>query len=303
MSPPFHSANRQAHVPRYLYIVSLERSGSTTLTFNLGLRPGFAALGEIDRTLELMARPGGFSGRDCSCGATIPNCPVWAPVGRESPVLAAMGVAERYQRLDALLEPVLGADTVVVDGSKPLATLQAIRPVFDERLFAVHLVKDVRAYLESTLRRMATMDQERLWAEALKRQPLRARLVRALPDSLVYLLRWTRQNRAIRDWLAGQDMSWLRIGYETLCAEPDAWLNTMAKLADTKTDQAQHHILLGSFGYLDSDRPKTLTLDKRWHRSPRRRLLDVAHSAVAGLNRELAEPFVHHASSARSITT
>ena len=78
MATPSRSADRQADVPRYLYIVSLERSGSTPLTYNLGLRPGFAALGEVDRTLELMARPGGFSGRDCSCGSTIPACPVWA---------------------------------------------------------------------------------------------------------------------------------------------------------------------------------------------------------------------------------
>jgi len=291
-------------VPRFLYIVSLERSGSTPLTFNLGLRPGFAALGEIDRTLALMARPGGFDGRDCSCGATIGACPVWQPLAARARDLAALDVAGRYRLLDSLLEPVLGNGTVIVDGSKPLDTLQAIAPVLEGRLAAVHLVKDVRAYLESTLRRMATMDRERLWSEAVARQPVRARLMRAMPASLVYLLRWARQNRAMRDWLSGSDLPWMRIGYETLCASPHDWLDQMAALACApETRPGQHHILLGSFGYLDGSGSKGLTADQRWSDSPRRTTLGLAHACVAGLNKALAETAIHQPASARSITT
>ncbi|MDA1072786.1 MAG: hypothetical protein O2825_15520, partial [Proteobacteria bacterium] len=63
-------------------------------------------------------------------------------------------------------------------------------------------------------------------------------------------------------------------------------------------------ILFGSFGYLDSDTDKGLRHDERWKDSPRRRLLDLAHLPVAGLNRRLSREAAHGVSpGARSITT
>ena len=55
-------------VARYLYILSLERSGTTPLAWNLGAQPGVIALGEVDRTLALISRPVEMP-RACTCGA------------------------------------------------------------------------------------------------------------------------------------------------------------------------------------------------------------------------------------------
>lgn len=276
-------------VPRFLYILSLERSGSTPLAWNLGSLPGVVALGEVDRSFTLMTRPQGLP-RACSCGAAARDCAVWGPVVAAADRLRPLPLVARYRLMDEILGANLGPDTVVVDASKSLESYMALSAAAPGRVAAVHLVKDVRAYLDSTLRRMATMDPERLWAEQLARRPLRARLMRAMPQSLLYLLRWSRQNAAMRRALASGGAPWMRIGYEDLCRDPERHLAAMGRLARAAEGPSGPHILFGSFAYLDGDGAMALRYDDRWTRSPRRRLLEAAAGAVAGSNRRLARP-------------
>jgi hypothetical protein len=247
-------------VARYLYILSLERSGSTPLAWNLGMRPGVIALGEIDRAFVLMTREGSHPREVCTCGATVEAC-----LGAE-----------------------LGPETVVVDASKSLETWRVLEEAAPGRAAAVHLVKDVRGYLDSTLRRMETMDRARLWAEPIARRPVRARLMRAMPQSVVYLLRWVRQNEAMAAALARGGTPWLRVGYEALCREPERSLAAMARLAGAGGGPAGPHILYGSFAYLDGGGAMTLRQDERWRASPRRATLERAARLVAGRNRNWA---------------
>ncbi len=289
-------------VARYLYILSLERSGSTPLAWNLGTQPGVIALGEVERTLALLARPTEMP-RPCTCGADAQDCPVWAPVAARRGELAGLSLIERYRLLDTVMDGHLG-DSLLVDASKSLDILQALQAVAAHRVAAVHLVKDVRSYLDSTLGRMATMDGERLWAEQIAARPLRGRLRRAMPQSLIYLARWARRNREMEQALHAGAMPWARIGYDALCDEGEAALARLAALGGAGGGMSGQHILFGSFAYLDSDRPKALQRDMRWRDSPRRRLLDLAHLPVAGLNARLAREAGHDVSpGARSITT
>lgn len=287
---------------RYLYILSLERSGSTPLAWNLGSRPGVVALGEVDRTFTLLARPGEMP-RTCSCGATAAECPVWGPVAAQRQRLAGLALDDRYRLLDAALDESLG-DVLVVDASKSLESYRVLNAVAVPRVAAVHLVKDVRSYLDSTLGRMATMDPERLWADQIRARPLRARLKRAMPQSLIYLFRWTRRNHSMARTLDDGAEPWMRIGYEELCSEGIAALERMIAIAGGGSGPSGQHILFGSFAYLDSKGDKTLRHDARWKHSPRRFLLELAGLAAALPNRRLQRQQVHRGGSpARSMTT
>lgn len=287
---------------RYLYILSLERSGSTPLAWNLGTRPGVIALGEVDRTLALLARPGEMP-RACTCGATAAQCPVWGAVAAQRQRLAGLGLDGRYRLLDAALDDVLG-DVLVVDASKSLESYRVLDAVAAPRVAAVHLVKDVRSYLDSTLGRMATMDPERLWAEQIQARPLQARLKRAMPQSLIYLARWIRRNHAMARALDAGSAPWMRIGYEDLCREGEAALDNLIAIAGGGSGPGGQHILFGSFAYLDSKGDKTLRHDGRWKESPRRLLLELAGIVAALPNRRLRRQQVHRgASPARSMTT
>lgn len=289
-------------MPRFLYILSLERSGSTPLAWNLGQQPGLIALGEIDRAFVLMTREGSHPREVCTCGATVEACPVWGPLTAAADRFRPLGLADRYRLLDRILDAELGPDSVVVDASKSLETWRVLQEAAPGRSAAVHLVKDVRAYLDSTLRRMETMDRARLWAEPITRRPVRARLMRAMPQSLVYLLRWVRQNKAMSAQLAHGGTPWLRIGYEALCRDPEPSLDAMARLADAAGGPTGPHILYGSFAYLDGTADKGLRPDERWRHSPRRRLLGLAGIVVARMNERLARSEGHDPG-LRSMTT
>jgi len=289
-------------VARYLYILSLERSGSTPLAWNLGTQPGVIALGEVDRTLALISRPVEMP-RACTCGAAAQDCPVWGPVAAVAAQFADLDLVERYRLLDRILGEHLG-DMLLVDASKSLESYRALQAVAPGRLAAVHLVKDVRSYLDSTLGRMATMDATRLWAEQMAAHPLRARLRRAMPQSLIYLARWTRRNREMAAALRAGSAPWMRVGYDALCDEGAPALGRMAGLGGPGAGAGGQHILFGSFGYLDSSADKGLRRDERWKTSPRRVLLELAHLPVLGLNRALSREALHQgASGAHSITT
>lgn len=287
---------------RYLYILSLERSGSTPLAWNLGGRPGVIALGEVDRTLALISRPVEMP-RACTCGAAAQDCPVWGPVAAVAGQLAGLDLAGRYGLLDRILGEHLG-DVLLVDASKSLESFRVLQALAPGRTAAVHLVKDVRSYLDSTLGRMATMDATRLWAEQIAAHPLRARLRRAMPQSLIYLARWTRRNREMVVALEAGTAPWMRIGYDALCGEGVPALARMARLGGAGGGVGGQHILFGSFGYLDSHTDKGLRCDDRWKDSPRRMLLELAHLPVMALNASLSRESLHQGDpGARSITT
>lgn len=296
-------------MPRLLYILSLERSGSTALSYNLSQRSGIVALGEVDRTLALVTRPDGFQGRSCSCGSSIQDCPVWGSVVSEADQLRHQSLDNLYRQFDMMLESALGPHAVVVDASKSLTTLKAIAPVFQDRLCVAHLVKDVRAYMDSTLNRMASLTDERLWSEAMQDNPLRTRLMRAMPASIVYLWRWSHQNVRMCNTLRTSDIDWLRVSYDAMCEDVDYWLDLMARMGGAGDVKGQHHILLGSFDYLDQASDKALRLDCRWRTSPRRPLLEIAHAFIAILNHRLTQSTeiyancAHYKSFADSTTT
>ncbi len=120
-------------------------------------------------------------------------------------------------------------------------------------------------------------------------------LMRALPPVVVYLWRWVRRNTMTARYLEDSALDWMRLGYDALCEDPDRWLDAMASLADARDALGQHHILLGSFGYLDGTGTKTLHRNLRWQASPRRRLLGVAHALVRASSERLAHKAEVHA--------
>ena len=180
---------------------------------------------------------------------------MWGPVAAVAGRLAGLDLAGRYGLLDRILGEHLG-DMLLVDASKSLESYRVLQALAPERTAAVHLVKDVRSYLDSTLGRMATMDATRLWAEQIAAHPLRARLRRAMPQSLIYLARWTRRNREMAAALEAGTAPWMRIGYDALCGEGAPALARMARLGGAGGQAGGQHILFGSFGYLDSESGK-----------------------------------------------
>lgn len=89
---------RQTELPNILYIMGTGRSGSTILEILLGCNPGIQQAGEITHIFK----DGVVRGRNCACGASARECPVWGPVLKQ--VEERLGRAEDLQQLHEAID-------------------------------------------------------------------------------------------------------------------------------------------------------------------------------------------------------
>ncbi len=83
--------------PRILYLIGLNRSGSTIYERFLGGAEGVFAAGEVH---NLFLPP--FFHRDCACGEELPDCAVWSDILTRLEKEAAMPLDEFVGRVAAL---------------------------------------------------------------------------------------------------------------------------------------------------------------------------------------------------------
>lgn len=162
--------------PTVLYILGAGRSGSTVFERLLGGFPGFVNVGELVELFRQIA----VRNERCGCGELFSDCPFWVAVGKRefdgwSPELVSrfaelQRAVARQRYLPQLLAPGIASPafrsrldeygdllfrlyraiaeesgaSVVIDASKAVAPLAAMRnePRIDVRL--LHLVRDVR---------------------------------------------------------------------------------------------------------------------------------------------------------------
>ena len=186
-----------AERPTVLYIVGAGRSGSTVFERLLGGFPGFVNIGELVEVFRQIAP----NDERCGCGSLFSECPFWQAVGKRSfgswaPDLVSRGAelqrhVARQRYLPKLVNPRLADEgfraqlreycnvqyelyraiqheskaDVIVDASKAIAPLVALRnePRIDLRV--LHLVRDVRgvsySWAKSDVRRPHATAKER----------------------------------------------------------------------------------------------------------------------------------------------
>lgn len=236
------SATQQDGLPVVAYIAGYGRSGSTWLTRLLGQSPGVSAAGEIAQSDDWIA-----SGRPCTCGLPIAECPFWSAVRQgmpreaggsrfwramlESPLVLLFGFwwipaaeRQRYRRHErALMSGIAaaGESRVVVDSSKTsrlvagrAAALESVAGL-DVRI--LHLVRNPQS-VRASLQQGTNKELEG----------------RAAPR------RWFRRTRALLGWTTSNAFASClvrkhpdrahRLDFETLCADP---MRALGEFADT----------------------------------------------------------------------
>ena len=238
---------------KIICVVGLSHSGSTVLDMLLTTRSKAVGLGQVWTVLR--EDPERSRMRQCSCGASAPECKLWGPVlERLAQLPASTSGRERYQIVLASVDRLYGPEIAVIDSSKHAEHLATLTMIPEVDLAVLHNMKDVRPFTISALDNNARKGQHR-----------------ALPEKIFY--QWYRDNRtsyalAIR-WLGRPPT---RIMYEGLCLSTDAvaarlaaslgedYVDTGAALNDGQT-----HIIAGNRLRL----PKTgkvmrLAYDYRW---------------------------------------
>lgn len=164
---------------RIIFIAGSGRSGSTLLEQLVAERVGGLAVGEARFFFGYYAR----GDIPCGCGAPLPGCEFWGPIGKKlQRSLDFAGVESdrrRYARLRSLLNPVarrrlLGPKSrllsayrslytviadhsegrVIIDSSKIPSHLAVLRQLCSDQLACLHLVRDPRAVAWAFSRRV-----------------------------------------------------------------------------------------------------------------------------------------------------
>lgn len=246
-------------------IVSACRSGSTLLDMLLGSVDGFFSGGELR---ELWDR-GVMQQRRCGCGLPVSECPVWSEV-LSAPSLSSLDPSDvvQWQRsvarvrhtrrllktgdasardpeLSRLIETmtalheVTGQVTgsrVIVDSSKRPAdaALAALLPGI--QTYVVHLVRDPRAVAHSRRRRKTEFDHES------RPEMERANAARSAANWL-----WANSVASTIPHYA-PTMPFLRVRYEDLLADPEAWLERILTFVGEPNATAPVHDGVANLG-------------------------------------------------------
>jgi hypothetical protein len=279
-------------LPGLVYILALERSGTTPLSFLASRFPGVVSLGEAERTLRRLADPRPFPVPTCSCGAATPDCPVWGPLYAARDGLQPLSTGARYTRLLNAVAAARGTQAIVVDSSKSLDVLRHLATAFPGRVKAVFMIMDVRNYLDGILRRADATESWHFLPKRHRGGPL-GLIGRLLPLSWLYLIRWARHNAAMARFLEEGDIPDFRLGYEELCLDTEANRKALGVFlgipeAAPQAAAPDHHVLMGNFTYLRADADKDIRYDMRWFHSRRTGpWLTLMTAPLMGMNRRL----------------
>jgi hypothetical protein len=241
---------------RVVYVAGYGHSGSTLLNILLGQVPRVMGAGELFRLAGAAWPKGEF----CSCGRTLPTCPVWSEVVH----LWSQGVGgdaiSSYRRLQQACEgwpaPVAGREvwadyarhttglfmairevtgrSIVIDSSKLPGRARALARVPGIDLRLVHLVRDGRGVAWSMRRRLARDPQAGVQAAKRARSVLRTGLL------------WMSTNLAVERTARGLgERRAMRLAYEELVADPALALDRLGGTLGTDLSPLAAQLVVG----------------------------------------------------------
>jgi hypothetical protein len=272
---------------KILYVAGCGHSGTTLLDLLLSTHSSVCGLGEARMLVNDARRPeytANANERNCSCGRTINRCPLWSRFLTHVEETPEADFGHRYSTLLSIVQDVTGPDTIVSDSSKYLNPLRQIaeaarsgilQPLISPNdLFAVHLVKDARAWVTSMKDRY---DLNR-W------------------DLVRWYRKWHRDNQQIRSFLNQENLPSVRVSYEEICFRPRGTLRKIFEAAGIEEHgpvgelgSACVHIGLGNPMRNDDQKSTRIEYDPRWFYEPLIQALYYLVPGVRSYNEQHAE--------------
>jgi hypothetical protein len=294
-------------VRKYVYLASNSYSGSTLLSYLLGVHPEIGTVSDVSGT----RRTGEMDSYRCSCGRLMRECPFWDAIRSQAlerglgdfdlgdfrlgfdhagPAWASriQGRSLRWSWLedfrDVALRPfgmsaaiqqmgernwlfaqlvldVVNAH-VFVDASKERLRIRHLARSLPAALYVIHLTRDVRGVVDSTLRR--------------GKVPLSAPLVAK---------RWASTNAAIlRQLRLVPSDRQLRVRYEDLCADVDGTLKRAFEFCgvdpgfEIESSRAELHLLGNKMRLAGVE---SVQLNEQWRDRLARKVQDEILAAAA----------------------
>jgi len=253
---------------RAVFIAGNGHSGSTLLLLLLGAHRRLVGLGDVAASIrQNTVAPDRFLVAPCSCGRSVAECEFWGPAAAALP--GDSFLAESYRVVTTSFQDVFGPDRILVDSSRNILPLQALRDTGLD-VTVVHLLRDVRSWTVSMRDREAR--RRRLGPRELARRHGWRGLSRWVPRPPSYYFRyWYRQNREFRTQLLGMGVPVIRLGYEELATAPRPILTGLCsdlglQFAEDMLvpGRSNSHIVLGNDMRLERAKLDSIVYDSRW---------------------------------------
>jgi hypothetical protein len=242
---------------KIVFIAGSQHSGTTLLNIILGGHSRLVGLGEVFQLLERKSE--GFFlteklGDDCSCGASVSECPFWGKVSTRLHAMPAGDIDQRYGIVREVFMELFGPDMILVDSSKSLTYLELLADTPDIDLGVIHMTKDARAHCISQIDDATRKDKK-----YSKRNPFGQ------------MRKWYRNNLAISRLLDTQQLMSFRLGYEELSLYPDKtvplladWLEIEYQPSMLELNPQQSHVVHGNRMREQTDKNSSIRYDNRW---------------------------------------
>lgn len=223
----------------------------------LGCQDPIVGLGEVDmltnteRRQEFLAR---YESTRCSCGELTSECPIW---GRYKQILDDHGdlpYSELYGRLLGIAGEHTGR-SFFSDSSKHLRALERVVAALPKigvdpaDFYVVHLVKDVRSFTVSNMRKRSVQN----------------------PSIRKSFGNWKRVNLALETFIEERGLKRITVGYEEVALGTAEALERMLAFlglgeSEVVTDLSRSHAHIGFGNSMRNDPEKSqrVSYDQRW---------------------------------------
>lgn len=254
-----------------VYIASRAHSGSTFLNLLLSGHPRLVGVGEVYSLFDFSA--GHVHRRDkiqCSCGEVIGSCPFWGPTidlllqNRDMPPDQLYGIVLKT------FNEYFGNDRIMVDASKTLTGLDALRRNRQVDLKVIFLIRDVRPWLVSMRHDLARRNDLE-FSDLVRRYGLKAPFEYLYRTPAKYFWHWYILNKRTQQYLAQKDVANFQVGYEEASLYPELTIEKMGQFLDVTfpesmltLDDSESHIVLGNRMRHQKEKRARIFYDNRW---------------------------------------
>jgi len=190
----------------------------------------------------------------CSCDQDMEHCVFWGNVASALVGKEDAAIEDKYDIVFDTCREVFGNDFTPVDSSKNLGPLETMHQRLKGNMKVIFLIKDVRAY---TVSQLASAKR--------KKRGYRYR------SAAYHFLRWYRANRAFKDQLERQNISYFQIGYEELCLLPTQTIEKICEFLGESYEPSMlslsnsgNHVIRGNRMRSQAGKRNGIMYDHRW---------------------------------------
>lgn len=270
---------------KLVYILGLEHSGTTLTDHLLSSQQDVIGLGEVasyfssKHMRHYLEHWGDLDDHNmCSCGNDWLTCEFWAPLSHLNGVMSELPLESKYSELTSHFSALYGDESVLIDSSKSLQTIQLILSnlgrlnISKEDVSVVFCVKDVRSFAASMIKKSG-------------KKPTLLSVMR----SFNY---WSGENKKFLSFLNKAGLCYHISIYELLCIDPDTHMRECAdrigiKFSDKLSIQHNSsHIAMGNKGFTMRNRDKVV-YDNSWSRYWQVKALFLINRVARKLNQKI----------------